>query len=96
VVGATHPAELATVRAALPEAIILVPGFGAQGGTAADCAPAFRPDGLGAIVNSSRGIIFPFKPESTTWERDVEAATRATIAALAAHGAVAKAGAAGA
>src|SRR5262245_35028192 len=49
VVGATHPAELAVVRRLLPDAIFLIPGYGAQGGSAADCAAAFRPDGFGAI-----------------------------------------------
>src|SRR5262249_49913430 len=61
VVGATYPAELAQLREVLPEVPFLVPGFGAQGGTADDVAPAFH-DGLGAVVNSSRGILFPFKP----------------------------------
>lgn len=84
VVGATHPTELAAVRKVLPEAIILVPGYGAQGGTARDVAPAFRDDGLGAVVNSSRGIIFAFAPESPDWERAVLQATRKTIADLAA------------
>jgi orotidine-5'-phosphate decarboxylase len=84
VVGATYPAELAALRQALPEVIFLVPGFGAQGGTAADVAAAFRPDGLGAVVNSSRGILFPFAPEAGDWERQVEAAARSTAAALAA------------
>src|SRR5207253_5875277 len=51
VVGATYPAELAVLRSALPEVVFLVPGFGAQGGTARDTAAAFRSDGLGAIVN---------------------------------------------
>jgi orotidine-5'-phosphate decarboxylase len=83
VVGATYPAELTELRKLLPEAIFLVPGFGAQGGTAADVAPAFRPNGLGAIVNSSRGILFPFKPDEPSWEARIEEATRATIAALA-------------
>jgi len=83
VVGATHPDELAQVRAALPESFILVPGFGAQGGSAADTAPAFRSDGLGAIVNSSRGIIFSFAPGDADWESKIEAATRQTIAELA-------------
>jgi orotidine-5'-phosphate decarboxylase len=83
VVGATYPAELATLRKLLPEVIFLVPGFGAQGGTAADVAPAFRPDGLGAIINSSRGILFPFKSDEPRWEARIEEATRATIAALA-------------
>jgi orotidine-5'-phosphate decarboxylase len=82
VVGATYPAELATLRQLLPEVIFLVPGFGAQGGKAGDVAPAFRSDGLGAIVNSSRGILFPFLPEEPRWEERIAEATRATIAAL--------------
>lgn len=84
VVGATHPAELAAVRAVLPQSILLVPGLGAQGGTAADVAAAFRDDGLGAVVNSSRGILFPYPPAERAWEARIEAATRATIADLAA------------
>jgi orotidine-5'-phosphate decarboxylase len=83
VVGATHPAELAAVRKILPGVFFLVPGFGAQGGSAADVAPAFREDGLGAIVNSSRGIIFSYPPADANWEVAVEQATRRTIAALA-------------
>jgi orotidine-5'-phosphate decarboxylase len=83
VVGATHPAELAAVREILPEAIFLIPGFGAQGGSAADTAPGFRADGLGAVVNSSRGITACFKPDDADWERGVENATRNAIAALA-------------
>jgi orotidine-5'-phosphate decarboxylase len=83
VVGATHPEELATVRQTLPEAYLLVPGFGAQGANAADAAPAFRDDGLGAIVNSSRAIISSFAADATDWEAKVAQATRATIAALA-------------
>jgi len=83
VVGATYPAELAQLRQALPEVLFLVPGYGAQGGSAADVAPAFRSDGLGAVVNSSRGILFPFETTDPTWEARIEAATRATVAALA-------------
>jgi orotidine-5'-phosphate decarboxylase len=83
VVGATHPAELATVRAALPEAFFLLPGFGAQGGTATDTAAAFRADGLGAIVSSSRGVLFPFTPAEGDWEAKIEATTRQMIATLA-------------
>jgi orotidine-5'-phosphate decarboxylase len=83
VVGATHPAELAAVRAALAETWLLLPGFGAQGATAAATAPAFRDDGLGALVSSSRGINFAFHPSETDWEYKVETATRQTIAALA-------------
>jgi orotidine-5'-phosphate decarboxylase len=85
VVGATYPAELAALRQAMPSAVFLVPGFGAQGGSAADTADAFRADGLGATVNSSRGILFPFKPEEPDWESAVEKATRATIEELTKH-----------
>jgi orotidine-5'-phosphate decarboxylase len=84
VVGATHPQELAAVRQLLPEAILLVPGYGAQGATAADTAAAFRADGLGAVVNSSRSILFPFAPADADWEAKITAAARDTIAALAA------------
>ena len=83
VVGATYPAELALLRQELPEVFFLVPGFGAQGAGAADTAAAFHPNGLGAVVNSSRGIIFPSKPDDADWEARLEAAARATIAALA-------------
>jgi orotidine-5'-phosphate decarboxylase len=83
VVGATSPAELAAVRNVLPEAYLLVPGFGAQGAAAGQTAPAFRDDGLGAVINSSRGILFSFAPGDDDWEAKVAAATRATITALA-------------
>jgi orotidine-5'-phosphate decarboxylase len=61
VVGATHPAELEQLRKAMPDAPLLVPGYGAQGGSADDCAAAFLADGTGAVVNSSRGITFAFR-----------------------------------
>jgi orotidine-5'-phosphate decarboxylase len=83
VVGATYPAELAELREALPEVVFLVPGFGAQGGTAADVRPAFRGDGLGAVVNSSRGLMFPSRAGDEPWERSVERAVKETITALA-------------
>ncbi len=82
VVGATHPAELVQVRQNLANAIFLVPGYGAQGGSAADTAAAFRNDGLGAVVNSSRGIIYAFSPDNDYWDEDVVKATLTTIAAL--------------
>lgn len=63
VVGATHPEQLARLREAMPYAPLLVPGFGAQGGGPADVVGAFDRDGLGAIVNSSRGIIYAFDSE---------------------------------
>ena len=77
VVGATRPNELIELRAALPNVWFLVPGYGAQGGTAGDVRAAYRPDGLGAIVNSSRGVTFPFKPDDPAWETKIaEAAKR--------------------
>ena len=57
VVGATYPEMGEVLRRIMPKAYILVPGYGAQGGTAAELKPFFNKDGLGAIVNSSRGII---------------------------------------
>jgi orotidine-5'-phosphate decarboxylase len=79
VVGATHPAELALVRQWIPHVVFLVPGYGAQGGSGADVAAAFRADGSGAIVNSSRGITACFEPEEANWEAAIERATRTTI-----------------
>jgi len=58
VVGATFPAELAALRERLRQTWFLIPGYGRQGGTAADVAGGFDEEGLGAIVNSSSGIIF--------------------------------------
>jgi orotidine-5'-phosphate decarboxylase len=73
VVGATHPRELVELRAELPNVWFLVPGYGAQGGTAADVRAAYRGDGLGAVVNSSRGITFPFHPDDPDWEAKIVA-----------------------
>jgi len=83
VVGATHPAELARLRGLLPNVLFLIPGYGAQGGSAADSAAGFRPDGTGAIVNSSRGITACFKPTEPRWEAAIETATRQAGDALA-------------
>lgn len=63
VVGATYPEMGKVLRKVMPKSFILVPGYGAQGGKAADLAPYFNEDGLGAIVNSSRGIIAAYKQE---------------------------------
>jgi orotidine-5'-phosphate decarboxylase len=83
VVGATHPEELRLLRQWLPAVWFLIPGYGAQGGTAADTAGGFRADGLGAIINNSRGIIACFDPAASNWEVQVEQATRQMIQALA-------------
>lgn len=64
VVGATYPEQAKVLRKLMPKAYILVPGYGAQGATAKDLLPNFNPDGLGAIVNSSRGIIAAYKQEA--------------------------------
>lgn len=63
VVGATFPEEAEKIRKLLPRAIILVPGYGAQGGGAKDTMHCFNSDGYGAIVNSSRGVIFAYQAE---------------------------------
>ncbi len=61
VVGATYPAQLTELRAALPHTFFLIPGYGAQGGAAKDIAGAFDAKGRGAIVNSSRALMCAYK-----------------------------------
>ena len=86
VVGATYPAELAELREALPGVPFLVPGYGTQGGTASDVAPAFDDQGLGALVNSSRGIAFAYKKPAAIarfgedWKAAVSPRPSATMA----------------
>lgn len=63
VVGATYPEMGKVLRKIMPKTFILVPGYGAQGGKAADLVPYFNKDGLGAIINSSRGIIAAYKQD---------------------------------
>ena len=63
VIGATYPEMGKTLRAIMPKTFILVPGYGAQGGKAEDLVPYFNKDGLGAIINSSRGIIAAYKQD---------------------------------
>jgi orotidine-5'-phosphate decarboxylase len=91
VVGATWPRQLDELRAAMPHAWILVPGFGRQGGRASDVRGAFHPDGLGALVVSARDVIFAHaRPEMNAglaahqWQRAVERACRDMIDRLAA------------
>jgi orotidine-5'-phosphate decarboxylase len=90
VVGATYPEQLAELRSAMPHAWLLIPGYGSQGGTAKDVAAAFDANGLGAIVNNSRGIIFAYQNERfsrfgpSQWQKAVEAATHQMIDSLAA------------
>ena len=63
VVGATYPEMGKVLRKVMPKSYILVPGYGAQGGKGKDLVHFFNEDGLGAIVNSSRGIIAAYKQE---------------------------------
>jgi orotidine-5'-phosphate decarboxylase len=89
VCGATYPEQLAELRQAMPSTLFLIPGFGAQGGTARDCAAAFDERGLGGIINNSRGIIFAHsrveyrdKFGDVRWQAAVESATQEMIAQL--------------
>ena len=88
VVGATNPEQLAILRQRMPNTIFLVPGIGAQGGTPADVADAFDDSGLGAVINSSRAIIFAHDSDeyssTANWQAAVEMATRHTIESIAA------------
>ena len=89
VVGATYPQQLADLRARMPGTWILVPGFGAQGGQARDVAGAFDDNGLGALVNSARDIIFAHAREeyaefaAKRWPDAVRAAAEDAMARLA-------------
>ncbi|HVU86003.1 MAG TPA: orotidine-5'-phosphate decarboxylase [Pirellulales bacterium] len=88
VVGATYPGQLGELRAALPHAWLLVPGFGSQGGSSHDVAPAFDARGLGAVINNSRGIIFAYRRREYAhlkggrWQDAVAQATDDMIASL--------------
>jgi len=95
VVGATYPDQLAELRLALPHSWLLVPGFGSQGGSARDVAHAFDPKGLGALINSSRAVIFAYQRDEyrqryqpTDWQRAVEDAANDAIEELRAEGPV--------
>lgn len=83
VVGATYPEQLLELRSAMPTSPILIPGFGAQGGAASDVAGGFDKNGRGAIVNSSRHILFAYdraeyreKFGPKNWQAAAEAAAQ--------------------
>ncbi len=90
VVGATYPEQMSALRAEMPHTWFLVPGYGSQGAAAADVAGAFDENGLGAVVNNARAIIFAHARRefaqfgAARWQQAVEAATRQMIAELAA------------
>ena len=77
VVGATYPSQAETLRKIMPNSIFLVPGYGAQGGSAKDLTNCFNDDGYGAVVNSSRGIIFAYEKHNEP-EKFAEHARTAT------------------
>ena len=79
VVGATYPQQLSDMRKRLPHTFFLVPGYGAQGGGAADVAGGFDENGLGAIVNSSRGIMYAYKKQGRPEEEFAQAARAEAI-----------------
>ena len=79
VVGATYPAQLGELRAAMPSTFFLVPGYGAQGGGAKDVAPGFDKNGLGAIVNASRSILCAWKKTNAAPEDFAKAAAAEAV-----------------
>ena len=84
VAGATYPEQGKLLRKVMPKSFILVPGYGAQGGKGADLAHFFNEDGLGAIINSSRGIIAAYQQEQYAHfgERGYADAARAAVLAM--------------
>lgn len=84
VVGATYPEQGKILRKIMPNTFILVPGYGAQGGKGADLVHFFNEDGLGAIINSSRGIIAAYQQEQYAHfgEKNYADASRAAVIAM--------------
>ena len=83
VVGATYPEQGKLLRKVMPKTFILVPGYGAQGGKGADLVHFFNEDGLGAIINSSRGIIAAYQQEQYAQYGDAGYADASRAAVLA-------------
>ena len=83
-VGATYPEQGRLLRKVMPKTFILVPGYGAQGGKGADLVHFFNEDGLGAIINSSRGIIAAYQQEqyAAYGETGYADASRAAVIAM--------------
>ncbi|MWC27652.1 orotidine-5'-phosphate decarboxylase [Paenibacillus sp. MMS18-CY102] len=79
VVGATYPEEAKLIRQKLPHSIFLVPGFGAQGGKAEDLGVFFDKNGNGALISSSRGIIYCYRNGREDWKSVSEAEMRRQI-----------------
>ncbi len=75
VTGATYKEELAKIRSLMPKSYFLIPGYGAQGGVASDVIVGFNDDGLGAVINSSRGIIYAYKK----YEKGIKESSRMAV-----------------
>jgi orotidine-5'-phosphate decarboxylase len=85
VVGATHPAELAALRARMPATPFLIPGYGAQGAGAAEVLGGFLAGGRGAVVNSSRAVLFAWREQrfaGRSWKDATRTALDEMIGAL--------------
>lgn len=88
VVGATVPEQVVELRKRMPHVLLLLPGYGVQGGGARDTAAAFDANGLGAVVNNSRGVLFAYRNAEYAdrpWRDAIADATRAMIDDLAAN-----------
>jgi orotidine-5'-phosphate decarboxylase len=72
VVGATHPVDIKVLRRLMPDCYFLMPGYGAQGAKAEDVKDAFKNQGLGIIVNSSRGILYPYASDDPDFAKKIE------------------------
>lgn len=82
VVGATFPAQAKKLRSIMPQTIFLVPGYGAQGGTAKDVQPCFNEDGTGALINASRSIMFAWENSDQFTEKDYAQAAREAVVTM--------------
>lgn len=87
VVGATKPADAKAMRARMPDAVFLVPGYGAQGGGVEEVRPLVRggakgPADAGVLVTASRSVIYAFKAEDAGWEKSVRGAAERMVAEL--------------
>ena len=83
VVGATYPKEAEVLRKIMPKSFFLIPGYGSQGADAKDVMPCFNPDGLGAVVNSARGILYEHLTGATRLSISKEAYLSQVVSATA-------------
>lgn len=85
VVGATYPAQAATLRARMPQSLFLIPGYGAQGASAADAVASLDAQGLGGVINSSRAVLYRHTSEAerqTVSRQEYQARVRAAALAM--------------